>query len=1636
MKRSNRRRSVLVLATSLCLAFSGAVGAVAAPVPSASAAAAAPVLSALAETAAVPAQDSSVDAAAATDPGWFTSWTQSQQRVSGKVFSNQSMRMITHLSQGGDKVRIRLQNQYGTAAVTIDQTNLAISVGGPAIDASTDRALTFGGSRSVTIPVGAEVWSDPTDIATTAQQDVAVTFFLSGSPVTSLHDRAGRNNYGAAAGSGNRNSEASGASFTEELPWTYFVSAVDVYNTDLAGTIVAYGSSVVDGDGSDNCGPGCSAFGQNKRWTDDLARRVVAELPVSQQVAVVNEGIGGTVSTNACQGGGIDGVSRLDRDVLALHGVTAVIYYYGTNDLAASCNDVKTLAAYRTTFARLRAAGIKVFVTPITPRPSYTAEQNGWRATVNAFVRQGGNCSGTCDGVLDFDAVLKDPANANSINPSYDNGDGVHANVAGQQAIADSIPLPVLATAGAPSLSAGLLPTASAGSPYSFKILASGFPAPSLTVSTGALPDGLSLDAATGTITGIPAAAGTATFTIRASNGVGQDATGTYTLNVFAASGDGSWFTSWTQSQERVGSKTFTNQSMRIITHLSQGGDAVRVRLQNQFGATPVTITQTSLALSLGGAKIDAATSRTLTFGGSESVTIPKGGEVWSDPTSIVTGPQQDVALTFFVTDTTTASLHEIAGQSNYAAPAGSGNLNTQADGASYGEVLTWTYFVSAVDVYSTSLAGTIVAYGGSMVEGAGVSSADYGLNKRWTDVLARRAAELPTGQQVAVVNEGINLANANFSAPACGGGGADSVSRLDRDVLALHGVTAVILYNGGGDVASSCGSDAIISSYRLISQRLRTAGIKLYLVPITPRAGFSATQNADRATVNSFVTAGGNCSGTCDGVLDFDSVLKDPTNPNIVNPAYKADDTTASTVGQKALADAVPLSMLTAAGAPAITSGAPTGTVVGTPYSFALTASGFPAPTFAVTSGALPDGLTLDATTGRITGTTTRAVASTFTATASNGNALQDAATYTIYVSPTMVAPAIEGGAAPDGVVQSPYVFAVTATGYPSPTFAVTSGALPAGLSLSSVSGILSGVPTTVGSSTFTITASNGAGTDATVTYAVTVTAATSASASITADLTVITGKAVTVQGVGFAPGETVDLSLGSSSSTAVVNGSGGFSATITAPGEAGLQSLVAVGRLSQRQAGAVVNVEKYTGSLSVPASVAPGASFTAHAGGFRVGETISLKVGTAAAVTAAVLTGGTADATLTAPGTPGTYPVTVTGQTSGATATADLVVADVVPPVVYTPSIDVPASTATGGDVTVTGAGFAPHEHVVLTHGAASTGATADAEGAFTVTIAVPATPGAYAVSALGELSGVVANAVVTVEGPAAAPVPSASNLTPQATYRGAVMLHGADFAASSRVVITSGDLALGSAAVDSQGTFTAQVDLPAALLPGIHLVQVAGNDGDGSAVTSLVAVTVVKATASASITAAASSLVAGKAVVITVVLSDGATGTVELFDGTRSLGVSTIAGNKVTRSLPALSVGSHAISAVYAGDAAREPARTSAVTITVVKAAVTTLKISGKKYKAGKKLKATVKISARLTNGLATAGVVRVYVGKKLAKTVRLTAFKKGKATVALPKKYSKGKSVKLKATYVPAASATTSGTTSKTVKIKRR
>ncbi len=401
---------------------------------------------------ATPAVDSGPSGAKAAPAraGWHTVWANSQQRLAPTTLDDQTVRSIARLSQGGKALRVRIQNEFGTEPLKIGRGTVALSDGSSAaVRAGTVRPLTFHGRAWVTVPAGGDVWSDPVTLTTAAHSDLAVSLHVPGTARPGEHSAAYRDNYLTEPGGGDHTADTDGAAYTRTVGSTYLVSAVDVRNPRLRGTIVGYGSSVVDGAGSTDCGPGCDGWGNNSRWTDVLARRITEELPARQQLAVANAGINGTHSAVGCPQApdsvaGLEAGPRLERDVLALHGVTGVIYFYGTNDLQNKCTSAQIIDSYKDVFARLHEAGIQVYVVPSTPRPIYTDQMNRYRWDVGAYAGDQGNCGGDCDGVIDFDHAILDPVAPNSINKAYDVGDGIHVNKAGHEAEAGAVPLRML----------------------------------------------------------------------------------------------------------------------------------------------------------------------------------------------------------------------------------------------------------------------------------------------------------------------------------------------------------------------------------------------------------------------------------------------------------------------------------------------------------------------------------------------------------------------------------------------------------------------------------------------------------------------------------------------------------------------------------------------------------------------------------------------------------------------------------------------------------------------------------------------------------------------------------------------------------------------------------------------------------------------------------------------------------------------------------------------------------------------------------------------------------------------------------------------------------------------------------------
>jgi lysophospholipase L1-like esterase len=378
---------------------------------------------------------------------WIGTWSTSPMPpdltgISTTGLDNQTVRLIVHTSIAGTTLRLRLANTFGTAPLTIGQVDVADQLQGASIVSGSGHQLTFGGSPSVTIPTGAEVFSDPLAFQVQAQQNVAVSLYVpQPTGATTWHALSWQTSYISQAG--NHAADQQATAFTTAVTSWFWLDGVDVIASNKVNAIVTLGDSITEGFNS--------TTDANDRWPDVLARRLLA-LPRPQQEAVLNEGISGNRVLNNAPCCGINALARLDRDVLAQDGVRFVIYLEGINDIGFSLltgpetapqTDVSAdqiIAGIQQIIARVHARGLKIYGGTLTPfQGAFYSSTAGEakREAVNQWIRT----SGAFDAVIDFDKVVRDPQNPLRILAAYDSGDHLHPNDAGYAAMANAINL-------------------------------------------------------------------------------------------------------------------------------------------------------------------------------------------------------------------------------------------------------------------------------------------------------------------------------------------------------------------------------------------------------------------------------------------------------------------------------------------------------------------------------------------------------------------------------------------------------------------------------------------------------------------------------------------------------------------------------------------------------------------------------------------------------------------------------------------------------------------------------------------------------------------------------------------------------------------------------------------------------------------------------------------------------------------------------------------------------------------------------------------------------------------------------------------------------------------------------------------
>ncbi|RDU98280.1 SGNH/GDSL hydrolase family protein [Trinickia dinghuensis] len=360
--------------------------------------------------------------------------------------AGRTVRQIVYPTVSGRGVRIRVSNVYGRGPLTLIDVALAQSAGGAATRPGTAVRMTFGGKPSVTLKPGAEVDSDWVQADLTAGEPYAIS--LTAGPrqtMTAWHRVANQVNY--VSTEGDHAADTTSNAFLRKFTESAWVSGIDV-RAPNAAAVAAIGDSITDGLRS--------SLNRNHRWPDAFARRLAQA--GSTQTAVLNLGISGNrlLSDSPCYGEALD--RRFDRDALGHAGVGAVILLIGINDInfasmpprtGLDCDFPHTSVTardltdgYRRLIERAHRDGVRIYGATLTPA-SLPPAREAIRTAVNEWIRT----SRAFDGVVDFDAALRDPAHPDRLQRRLDSGDHIHPNDEGYAAMAAAVPLQAIATA-------------------------------------------------------------------------------------------------------------------------------------------------------------------------------------------------------------------------------------------------------------------------------------------------------------------------------------------------------------------------------------------------------------------------------------------------------------------------------------------------------------------------------------------------------------------------------------------------------------------------------------------------------------------------------------------------------------------------------------------------------------------------------------------------------------------------------------------------------------------------------------------------------------------------------------------------------------------------------------------------------------------------------------------------------------------------------------------------------------------------------------------------------------------------------------------------------------------------------------
>lgn len=344
-----------------------------------------------------------------------------------------TVRYTLFVTTAGAAVRVRLTNEAGTTPLYIQAASIALAGEEPDTANGNIIPLRFGGQNSITIPAGAPALSDPIPLKVKGADRLVVSIYA---PQGTVFAPIGGAAMSAAEGDQVQAAQLQNARPISGRP---FVSGVAVESAHPLTAVVTLGDSLTDGVRGNPR--------QLRGYSEQLAKRF-AKLPPAKQRSVINAGIGGNRILQT--GWGDNMLTRLERDVLRVDSVSHIILLAGINDIGMSGKTVfgdyptitadDVIAGYRQIIARAHAKGIKVIIGTLMPFMGsgfYSSEKDQIRLTVNAWIRS----SKEFDGVVDFEAIVRNPSDPRKVKTEFDSGDHIHPNDAGYAAMGEGIDL-------------------------------------------------------------------------------------------------------------------------------------------------------------------------------------------------------------------------------------------------------------------------------------------------------------------------------------------------------------------------------------------------------------------------------------------------------------------------------------------------------------------------------------------------------------------------------------------------------------------------------------------------------------------------------------------------------------------------------------------------------------------------------------------------------------------------------------------------------------------------------------------------------------------------------------------------------------------------------------------------------------------------------------------------------------------------------------------------------------------------------------------------------------------------------------------------------------------------------------------